>query len=308
MEQLHMWHDADAKEAFRAFARADLARAPAGDAALLAWWPGHKARVLSEGRRLVRALKQQQQQGIQERRAAAGEGLAAAYTAAAAQPTHSPQAAQQVMAAQQTVSAGVAADWKAAELRHRLGWLQGGERPSPAQSAAMRDGGRGKRAVPAMRNGATGALLPPGRPQADLVACHWARVSRARPVAAAAQQQVLQELAASTAPLSAAEATLLDALVSEQEVGRAIKRGNPGKAPVEDGLPVEVYQRLRACYVPVLTRVFAAAGRMGVLPRGFLNGVISTSYKAGERADPANYRPLTLLNTDYRVLANVLGA
>jgi hypothetical protein len=91
-------------------------------------------------------------------------------------------------------------------------------------------------------------------------------------------------------------------------VSRALKSSPPGKVPGEDGLPVELYKRLRSLLAPVLARVLSAAGRTGTLPAGFLDGVISLLYKAGDRCSAANYRPITLLNTDYRVLAKALAA
>jgi hypothetical protein len=48
-------------------------------------------------------------------------------------------------------------------------------------------------------------------------------------------------------------------------------------------------------------------GRLGELPTGFLDGLVVTLYKAGPRTQPGNYRPITLLNSDYRVLAKVLA-
>ena len=42
-------------------------------------------------------------------------------------------------------------------------------------------------------------------------------------------------------------------------------------------------------------------------PPGFNRGVISVIYKKGDPCSPANYRPITLLNTDYRLLSKVLA-
>ena len=137
-----LWQDPEAREAFTAFLLAHLQCEPEGDAAKLGWWERHKAAALQEGRRLGRGVKQRQQQSIQQRRAAAREGLAAAYgAAAAAQPAAVSSAIQQVLEAQQTFSRVVAADWNAEELRQRQEWLHAGERPSPAQTAALRGGG-----------------------------------------------------------------------------------------------------------------------------------------------------------------------
>ena len=42
-------------------------------------------------------------------------------------------------------------------------------------------------------------------------------------------------------------------------------------------------------------------------PPGFLQGLLIVLTKGGDPLDPGNYRPITLLNTDYRILAKVLA-
>jgi hypothetical protein len=48
-------------------------------------------------------------------------------------------------------------------------------------------------------------------------------------------------------------------------------------------------------------------GVTGHLPQGFTQGVISTLHKSGARDVLSNYRPITLLNTDYKLLTKVLA-
>ncbi len=43
------------------------------------------------------------------------------------------------------------------------------------------------------------------------------------------------------------------------------------------------------------------------MPEGFNHGIISPIYKSGDRSQPANYRPITLLNADYKILARMLA-
>jgi hypothetical protein len=44
------------------------------------------------------------------------------------------------------------------------------------------------------------------------------------------------------------------------------------------------------------------------VPAGFLDGHVKPLHKQADATDVSNYRPITLLNTDYRVLARVLAS
>lgn len=45
----------------------------------------------------------------------------------------------------------------------------------------------------------------------------------------------------------------------------------------------------------------------GKVPEGFSAGVITLIYKKGDKRDIKNYRPITLLNTDYKILAKIIA-
>ena len=54
--------------------------------------------------------------------------------------------------------------------------------------------------------------------------------------------------------------------------------------------------------------MLSAVGHTGQFPAGFKSGALIALFKKGDLADAANYRPITLLNTDYRLLTKVLAA
>jgi exonuclease III len=298
------WEQAPLRGEFGAWMGAAVERAPPGDQALLQWWPRFKAEAATELARLNRLAARREAPVQTGARQAAAHRLAAA---AARVDNGDPTALAEATAAR--------AEWAAAaraEARERRGavaaapdWLHPGEQPSPVITAAMR-APRAVALVPALRS-LTGDLLPPGPRQAQAMVQHLAGVSSAAAPEPAALQAVLAAMAGGPRLDEAAAAPLEEVEITVAEVAAALKRARPGKAPGPDGLPVEVYRRAGACLRPLLARLFTAVGRVQRLPTGFLHGAVTCLYKAGDAADPANYRPITLLNTDYRLWAKVLA-
>jgi hypothetical protein len=151
-----------------------------------------------------------------------------------------------------------------------------------------------------------GVLEQDPRRITQLVAQHWAGVSSAPPIHQVAEQQVLAAVQA--VGVTVADPDFLGNLaVTEEEVGVALSAMKPGRAPGLDGIPVEFYRRYKAELVPVFAALFSAIGSMGKVPQCFLDGLLVILHKKGDRSDANNYRPITLLGTDYRLLAKVLG-
>ncbi|KAG1660349.1 hypothetical protein FOA52_014402 [Chlamydomonas sp. UWO 241] len=74
-----------------------------------------------------------------------------------------------------------------------------------------------------------------------------------------------------------------------------------------DGIQVDVWRKLGEPAFVLLAAVFTAVGATGETPPGFLDDVVASIYKAKDAAAAANYRPLTMLGSDYRILAKVLA-
>jgi hypothetical protein len=144
---------------------------------------------------------------------------------------------------------------------------------------------------------------------AQRVAQFWAEISAAPPQDAAAEQQVLDAVrlhATVISPAAAEQAGTAD--IAAASVAAAVKRCASGKAPGPDGLPMEFWRKHIGLLAPVLAAIYSAIGSTGTGPPGLLDGIVHPFHKAGDAADPANYRPITLLNTDYRLLAKILAA
>ena len=97
-------------------------------------------------------------------------------------------------------------------------------------------------------------------------------------------------------------------VVTECEVRDALKHVGLDKSPGLDDLPYEVYLRLPHMFVPILTDVFNHWFAQGAIPSSVTKGVITLMKKSDRHVweGPDDYRPITLLNTELKILANCL--
>jgi hypothetical protein len=303
--------DAAAKQHLEQYMQVSAAAAPQEDAALLDWWGGWKVGVLHEVLVSAREVRLRQEATAVQARRQAALALTTAYAAveAAATPAAAAAALQQVEQARQQWCAGVQRQAAAAQWQQRRAWVHDGERPNPRLTGLLNpEKGGPTREVPPMPSPVTGRVAAGGAGLSQLMAEYFGRVSTQPAVDPAATEQVMAAVQAAGLRMEEAVADVVgETTVSEAEVRSALKHSAPGKAPGMDGLPVELYRRFADVCAPLLARVYTAMGRLNRVPAGFTHGVIKVKHKGGVETCVSNYRPLTLLNTDYRVLAKLLA-
>ena len=94
--------------------------------------------------------------------------------------------------------------------------------------------------------------------------------------------------------------------LTEKEVFDTLKNLPRDKAVGPDGVPNEFYKTFGQMIAPQLTQVFNEAHLKGRLSKMTKCGTISLLYKKKARKDVRNYRPITLLNGDYKILTRTL--
>ena len=120
------------------------------------------------------------------------------------------------------------------------------------------------------------------------------------------------------ARVSERDGRTLSAEVEEEQVRKAMRDTNREKAPGLDGIPVELWKSMddqfleseneegpnRRCNIIwVLTQVYRDIEEHGMDAGVGLNeGCMTPIYKKKDPDEIANYRPITLLNTDYKIL------
>ena len=93
------------------------------------------------------------------------------------------------------------------------------------------------------------------------------------------------------------------------EISNAIKKMNNGSAPGCDGLPIEFYKTFYNEIKHILYQNYIYTFEQNVLPFSQQQGILSLLHKGKEldRTALENWRPLSLTNSDYKILAKILA-
>ena len=137
-----------------------------------------------------------------------------------------------------------------------------------------------------------------------MTSCHFSLFS-AEPVDLGEQDHFFQHLE-STLPDEASMSC--DGRLTEDELLAAVRCMARDKAPGLDGLPLEFYLSFWSLLAPDLLSVFNFSFRDGHFPISLRSRVITLLFKKGDRLNPANWRPINLLNVDYKICARALAA
>ena len=273
--------------------------------AMLQWWPPFKRELVST----IASLDREHARELSAATPAQTAAVAAAATAmeAVESATDPGPLLGPALAARGRATQALAAPARAWAQRCQHRWIRDGEHPSLLLTSLLSPP-PASRLISGLKS-ASGGLTTGGPAMAQQVASFWASISAAQPVDAEAEEQVLAAVRKHAKTLPTALVALAgDPSISEASVQRALRRCPSGKSPGPDGIPMEVWRWYRRQLGPLLAAVFSAIGHLGLVPESTLDGVVHPIYKAGARSEPGNYRPITLLNTDYRLLAKILAS
>lgn len=95
--------------------------------------------------------------------------------------------------------------------------------------------------------------------------------------------------------------------LSLEELTASMRQLKTGKAPGLDGIPVEFYSSFWNCLMEDFAQMASEVRTSESLTPSQRTGVIRLLYKRGDRENLANWRPISLLNTDYKIMSRALA-
>ena len=103
------------------------------------------------------------------------------------------------------------------------------------------------------------------------------------------------------------QAQACEGKVSHDEIMEAVSQTQNDRSPGTDGLTYEFYKSFWHLVGKDLVEVFNYSFENKELPESQKYGLLTLLFKKGERALLSNWRPISLLNTDYKILAKALS-
>jgi exonuclease III len=95
--------------------------------------------------------------------------------------------------------------------------------------------------------------------------------------------------------------------IEMSELANALSNTQNGKSPGLDGITYEFYKYFWTELSPLLLRVIKTSLEEGHLPTSMYKGIIILVPKRGDLTNIRNWRPITLLNTDYKLLTRCVA-
>ena len=107
--------------------------------------------------------------------------------------------------------------------------------------------------------------------------------------------------------LSEDEKSFCEKEVTNEEIYKVIKLLKSNKSPGDDGIIAEFYQTYWYLIQDELTLVIKYTLENDSLIKSQYNAIITLLYKKGNREEITNWRPISLLSNDYKIITKVLA-
>ena len=100
---------------------------------------------------------------------------------------------------------------------------------------------------------------------------------------------------------------LLSPLISKEEIQTSINSFREKTSPGSDGLPIEFYKTLSPNICLKLSEIYDIIYITQNLTKLQKLGIVKMIPKVPKPTDPSQWRPISLLNLDYKILAKIIA-
>ena len=119
-------------------------------------------------------------------------------------------------------------------------------------------------------------------------------------------QQITENLKYINQSLSTEDRDKLNKFISCIEIEEAIKGMKNEKSPGDDGIPKEFDHKFFHLLKDELTELYNNIKFEKIMPDSQKNATVKLLFKKGDHRSLRNWRPISLLNTDYKILSKIL--
>ena len=190
-----------------------------------------------------------------------------------------------------------------AQVRSRIRWVEEGEISSSFFFRLEKKRGA-DRLISALKT-SNGSIVSDTPALCDVITSFYSDLFSSVPTDDSARASLLHNVSSSLLP---DVAETCEGLLSPEECHAALVGMARRKAPGSDGLPMEFYLKFWDLLGEDLVCVLNSCFSSGLLSRSQRRGIISLSFKKGDRLDIRNWRPISLLNVDYKLAARTIAA
>ena len=99
---------------------------------------------------------------------------------------------------------------------------------------------------------------------------------------------------------------MLNAFITEEEIKKVLREMKNNKSPGEDGLSKEFYLEFENHLIEEMSELLNMIILEGKLPESQRNAIVTLLFKKNDHRELKNWRPVSLLNVDYKILSKIL--
>jgi hypothetical protein len=209
----------------------------------------------------------------------------------------------QLCAVQEELRAIHLREAKASQVRARCRWAEEGE-TSSSFFLSLEKKHRAKQAITSIRDPDTRLIHHDPFTILATWRSYYQRLFTAE-VCDRSEQDIMLDLL--TRRLNKSEVESCEGELTAEECHAALHGMSRGKTPGSDGFPMEFFAYFWDLLGPDLVRILNLAYRTGQLSTSQRRGIIIVLYKKDDRLETKNYRPISLLNVDYKIATRAIS-